>query len=50
MITGPLYEAGKKSTAYSETEAELIQKISQIDWDKIPDEVPEPGSRFDMSI
>ena len=40
----------KRVRLTAKTEAELIQKISQIDWDKIPDEVPEPGSRFDMSI
>ena len=28
----------------------LLEKLSKIDWDSIPDEVPEPGTRFDMKI
>ncbi len=40
----------KKIRLTAKTEAELIDKISKIDWDKIPAEVPEPGSRFDMSV
>ena len=40
----------KKIRITASSEAELLEKLSKIDWDSIPDEVPEPGTRFDMKI
>lgn len=42
---------GKRTTVYADSIEELLEKIQNVDWDKIKSEQPIPeGKRFDFSI
>lgn len=42
---------GKHTTVYADSTEELLEKIQNVDWDKIKNEQPIPeGKRFDFSI
>lgn len=46
------YERGKRTTVHASTAEELLEKISNVDWDNIKEEntAPMPGGRFSSSI
>lgn len=46
------YERGKRTTVYASTVEELLDKISNVDWDSIKEEstAPVPGKHFSSSI
>lgn len=46
------YEHSKRTTVYASTAEELLDKISNVDWDSIKEEttVPMPGDRFSFSV
>ena len=46
------YERGKRTTVHASTVEELLDKISNVDWDSIKEEntAPMPGERFSSSI
>ena len=46
------YERGKRTTVYASTAEELLDKISNVDWDSIKEEstAPTPGKHFSSSI
>ena len=46
------YEHSKRTTVYASTAEELLDKISNVDWDNIKEEtsVPMPGDHFSFSV
>ncbi|MDE6847565.1 MAG: hypothetical protein K2J99_17595 [Lachnospiraceae bacterium] len=46
------YDRSKRTTVYASTAEELIEKISNVDWDSIKEEtsLPTPGGHFNYSI
>lgn len=46
------YERGKRTTVHASTVEELLDKISNVDWDSIKEEstAPVPGERFSSSV
>lgn len=46
------YEKSKHTTVYASSAEELIEKISNVDWDSIKEEtsLPMPGGRFNFSV
>lgn len=49
---GQGYERGKRTTVHASSVEELLDKISNVDWDSIKEEntAPMPGGRFSSSI
>ena len=49
---GQSYERGKRTTVHASTIEELLDKISNVDWDSIKEEntAPMPGGRFSSSV
>ena len=46
------YDHSKRTTVYADSTEELLEKITNVNWDEIKEEtsIPMPGGHFDFSI